>query len=84
MWTGEVYDEEDDLIEDPVGYLASEAGIDLLDFCVDYLETSYQGAQDSWVDEDKLQVSLPFADCLYQNETYQFCENSLLNERPKF
>jgi hypothetical protein len=64
MWTGEVYDEEDDLIEDPVGYLASEAGIDLLDFCVDYLETSDKGVEDSWVDEDELQVSLPFSDCL--------------------
>ena len=65
MWTGEVYDEEEDLTEDPVGYLASEAGIDLLDFCVDYLETSDdEGAEDNWVDEDELQVSLPFSDCL--------------------
>jgi hypothetical protein len=64
MRTGEVYDEEDDLIEDPVGYLASEAGIDLLGFCVDYLETSDKGVEDSWVDEDELQVSLPFSDCL--------------------
>jgi hypothetical protein len=64
MRTGEVYDEEDDLIEDPVGYLASEVGIDLLNFCVDYLEPSDKGVEDSWVDEDKLQVSLPLSDCL--------------------
>jgi hypothetical protein len=83
MWTGEVYDEEEDLMEDPVDYLASEAGIDLLDFCVDYLETSGEGAEDSWVDEDELQVSLPFSDCLYWCETYQFCGNSLPNGRPK-
>ena len=80
MQTGEVCDEEKDLTEDPVGYLASEAGIDLLDFCVDYLETSEKGVKDSWVDEDELQVSLP---CLYQSETYRFCGNSLLNGRPK-
>jgi hypothetical protein len=59
-------------MEDPVGYLASEAGIDLLDFCVDYLETSDKGAENGWVNKDKLQVSLPFSDCLYWSETYSF------------
>jgi hypothetical protein len=67
MRTGEVYDEEEDLMEDPDGYLASEVGIDLLDFCVDYLETSDdEGAEDNWVDEDELQVSLPFSERLYE------------------
>ena len=67
MWTGEVYDEEEDLMEDPDDYLASEVGIDLLDFCVDYLETSDdEGAEDNWVDEDELQVSLPFSERLYE------------------
>ena len=47
------------------GSQASEARIDLLDFCVDYLKTSDKGAKDNWVDEDKLQVSLPFSDRLY-------------------
>jgi hypothetical protein len=67
MRTGEVYDEEEDLMEDPDDYLASEVGIDLLDFCVDYLETSDdEGAEDNWVDEDELQVSLPFSERLYE------------------
>ena len=65
MRTGEVYDEEEDLTEDPIDCLASEVGIDLLDFCVNYLEISDRGAEDNWVDEDELEVSFPFSGCLY-------------------
>jgi hypothetical protein len=55
MRGGEVYDDDEDIKEDIV---ASEAGLDLLEFCVDYLEA--EAPEDMLLDEDELQVSCPF------------------------
>ena len=51
MRAGEVYDDDEDIVDT----LASEAGLDLLDFCVDYLEA--EAPKDMVLDEDELQVS---------------------------
>jgi hypothetical protein len=58
MRGGEVYDDDEDIKEDIVDTLASEAGLDLLEFCVDYLEA--EAPEDMLLDEDELQVSCPF------------------------
>jgi hypothetical protein len=54
----DIYDEEEDLTQDP-DTLASEAVTDLLDFCVDHLEVEIEGreAEDA-LDEEELEVSL--------------------------
>jgi hypothetical protein len=65
MQAYEVYDKEGDIKEDPINKLASEAGIDPLGFCVDYLEVEMSDKdEDILLDEDELKVSLPFCSCL--------------------
>ena len=58
MWAGEVYDDDEDIKEDMVDTLALEAGLDLLEFCVDCLEA--EAPEDMLLDEDELQVSCAF------------------------
>ena len=58
MRGGEVYDDDEDIKEDIVDTLALEAGLDLLEFCVDCLEA--EAPKDMLLDEDELQVSCPF------------------------
>jgi len=59
MSDSEVYDEEEDLTQDPVDMLASDAGFDLLDFCIHHLEVEIEGGEaEGALDEEELKVSL--------------------------
>jgi hypothetical protein len=59
MSDGEIYDKEEDLTQDPVDMLTSDAGFDLLDFCIDHLEIEMEGGEaEGEVDEEELKVNL--------------------------
>jgi hypothetical protein len=81
MSDSEVYDEEEDLTQDPVDMLASDTGFDLLDFCIHQLEVEIEGREAEGVlDEEELKVSL----CSSQLSTTYHCSRySLLNGRQK-
>ena len=81
MSDSEIYDEEEDLTQDPVNILASDAGFDLLDFCIDHLEVEMEGEEaEGTLDEEELKVSLQRS---LLSTTYHFSGYSLPNGRQK-
>ena len=79
MSDSEVYDEEEDLTQDPVDMLASDAGFDLLDFCIHQLEVEIEGGEaEGALDEEELKVSLWSSQL---SSTYHCSGYSLLNGR---